>query len=459
MPGGYVAPIDYGINVDNPTQAFTQGVQAGSATQDAVIKQQQMQMQLRMQAQMNHDTAIAAQNPTPEAIASLSIKYPALASNFKQSYDMLTQTQQDAKLNSAIPVYAAAQAGNYKAAADALNKQAEGYDNAGKPDQAAAARAMAKLAIDNPQHFIVAMGTSLAGAVGKDKFVETFTGVNTARREQELQPGKVAEGTANASKAMAEASNMPTKLGLENKNVASQIDERNQKLGVDVSRLKLDEEFKRQELAEKYGQPQGENLKLVNDAVTSAAQNNAVANRFKDFATKYETVNGSGLSGWQAAGIDHIPATWQEGYKYATGQKDAVSNLRNEYDILKTQMLTANLPPQVTRLTDSDLKVFNAGLPDANAPPTQAAQMLRSMSVVKHLLATTDDLKASWSAANRSLAEARNDFDVHGVKVAKGTSFNKFLDDYLTRDAQEYKQSMVNDRAANSLYAPYGGKR
>lgn len=76
MPLG---PIDYSAAFTDPNandllNSFNTGLQAGVNYNNTALQQQQQQLQIQQAQQMRADAAEVAQNPTPQAIAQLSVK-------------------------------------------------------------------------------------------------------------------------------------------------------------------------------------------------------------------------------------------------------------------------------------------------------------------------------------------------------------------------------------------------
>jgi hypothetical protein len=118
-------PTDYSgafANLQPPVQAFTQGLQGGVALQQVQAEQAAAAGQRsRKSSRCRADLANLSANPTPQAIAEASLKYPQLSEQFKRSLDMLTPAQQQAKIAAAAPVHAAALSGEYGVAASSCD--------------------------------------------------------------------------------------------------------------------------------------------------------------------------------------------------------------------------------------------------------------------------------------------------------------------------------------------------
>lgn len=201
-------PIDYSgafaTNLQSPIQAFTQGLQGGVTLQQVQADQAQQQAALTQKAQMQTDLAALSANPTPQAIAAASLKYPQLSEQFKRSLDMLTPVQQQAKIAAAAPVHAAALAGEYGIAAKQLREHADALQNSGNDQEAQQTRAMADLIERHPETATVTTGMLLASAMGPDKYTEAFKDIGSEGRAATQAPADLAKKTADASAAQAD---------------------------------------------------------------------------------------------------------------------------------------------------------------------------------------------------------------------------------------------------------------
>ena len=205
-------PFNYMLNVPDPTQSVMGGVQSAlnignMMSQRNLAEQQSLDLKAKREAQdkMNADLGSLSQNPTPSALTSMMVKYPSLSENFKRTYDVLSAEQKDSRVKQASQVYAAMQAGKPEVAQQLLTDQATAARNAGMEQDAKAAETVAELVKLNPAPAETSTGLFLASAMGPDKFAETFTKLQTDRRDAELQPSKLSESQAKAQKAAVEA--------------------------------------------------------------------------------------------------------------------------------------------------------------------------------------------------------------------------------------------------------------
>lgn len=208
-PFDYVSPL---ASVPNPADAFMQSFKGFSAIRQADLANQQQALKLQQQQEMDTYLRDLSSNPTPEAISKASVRFPQLSEQFKRSYDMLDSQQQQGRLQSAIPVYAALQNGRPDVAAKQLRDQATAMENSGQADEAKRVRAFADMAEQHPEQAKLTSGLLLSSVMGPDKFAETFAklgGENRANAEEgrkaELQPSVLAKSQADAQTAITGA--------------------------------------------------------------------------------------------------------------------------------------------------------------------------------------------------------------------------------------------------------------
>ena len=448
-------PIDYSAAFQAPAagqllNSFNQGLQtAQNMTQTDITNAQLAQMR-----QMQADTAAVSKNPTPSAIAQLAIKYPAMSENFKRAYDMMNTEQQQARLNQAIPVYAAIQGGNPEVASDLLGKQADAYQSAGQQAQAMQARALSQFVQDHPVAAKMTMGILLAGTMGPDKFTDTFKTVGDERRAEELQPATVAEKTGQAQTALATGAAAPQKQALEAGNIASQIEERSAKLGLNTTKLNADIEAKKQQLdieRLKANMPP-KLMENINTAVGQSATANITADKFEDMANRFQ--NKQPVPGFRGNIAEHWKAFW--------GDQGDITALRQEMDRLRVSGVLSVLPknaegaPFAPRST-SELQLLSKGIPGPNETPEVVAKYFRAAAFALRIEAATSDLKAQWQSNNRTLGPAQQVMNINGSAVPKGITYQKFQDQYLTRHLSEIERKQLNNYVTGRLYSSPNG--
>ena len=450
-----MGPIDYSSQlnaVPSPADSFLQGFQGFNAVRQANFQQQQQQLQLAQQQQLQQDLAGISQNPTPDAIAKLSVKYPQLSEQFKRSYDMLNQQQQEAKLNSAVPVYAALQSGRPDLAAQKLRDTAAAMQNSGQADDAKRTLAWADLIENHPEQAKLSSGLLLSSVMGPDKFASTFASLGQEGRAQDKAPADLRTANAEATIKEAAAAVAPQteaqKLqtgALNNANTLSQINERAARLGLDKDKLTTDTQIKLTELNQKFGVLPDDARKLVNDSALTAVSSEQQVQQYQQLAGQIDALGGS----WGMGSGAH------EWLKRATGNEDAVSALKREYTRMASQGVIKLLPPGPA--SDKDIANAKEGIPNANASPEVMASYLRGIAKLSAYDAVLNNAKAEWAGAVQHLGRAKTDITIDGTKVPAGTTFNEFARTYLATKADALNSAaQVSNRGYMRYASPAG---
>ena len=434
-------PINYNIDVQNPFESALKGYQVGLA-----MKQQQAQLQ------MQQDLAKLATNPDAGAqdYASMMVRYPQLSEHFKRSWDVLSADQQQSKLSQATQVYSALQTGNNDVAVDLLNKQAQAYRNAGKDQPAKDAETMAKLIQMRPDVAKTSAALGLSAILGPDKFATTFATLGDQQRAQELQPGKVALGNAEATIKQAEARNTPQRLALESqlkgaqiRDIDSNIATRAGQLGLDRDKLQSEVEMKLYELGQKNNQLDDGAKKIINDSTVGAVAATQASGQMLDLATRLEK-QGGGYGAFSTA------SEWLKG---ATGNQDVVTQIRQEYARIRNNQALKMLPPGPA--SDKDIAMAMQGFPKETADAATMASFLRGMAKLNQYTAATENAKSEWVNAVGHLGKPKQDINVGGVNVPAGTTFADFASKYVGQQAGQLGVQQGQAQVPQRSYMKY----
>lgn len=442
-------PMNYTIDVQQPFQNALSGVQAGlglstAMDQNAARQQelQQKQFALQQQKQMQEDLGKLAQNPNPQAqdFASITTKYPSLAEHFKNTWSMLNQDQQQARLGQATQVYAALNAGKPDIAKDLLTKQRDAALNSGKTEDAQAADTMLKMVDLHPQVALNSAGLMLSSVLGPEKFSTTFSTLAKL-------PGEVAKINADARKATYEANNTPQRLALENsykaseiRNLDSQIGERASRLKLDRDKLQSDVELKLFELNQKAGTLDDGAKKIINDSTVASVAADQQAGQMLDLAGRLEK-QGGGYGAFSTA---------NEWLKGATGNQDAMTQMRNEYTRLRNSSVLKMLPPGPA--SDKDIQMAQKGFPSDTADSATMASFLRGMAKLQQYSAVAESAKAEWVNSVGHLGKPKTDIVVDGVNVPAGSTFTDFARQYLDAKTAQRATQQAQQQVPNRSY-------
>lgn len=428
-------PINYQLNVKSPFESAVQGVQLGTQLAAATDASQQRQLALQQQKQMQTDLATLSQkkDPTAQDFAAITTKYPVLASHFKDTWSMLNQDQQQARLGQATQIYAALNAGQTDVAADLASKLGEGYQNSGNEKDANTMNTLSQLIKSSPDTAKTSTGLLLSSILGPDKFTETFATL------QKL-PGQVAEGQAKATTAGIEAGNAANKADLENKNVQSQIENRTGQLNLDRDKLTSDVQVKLAELAQKAGTLDDGAKKIINDSTVAQVAANQSSGQMTDLANRLEKAGG-GYGAFSSAG---------EWLKQQTGSQNYMSQLRNEYTRIRNTSVMSMLPPGSA--SDKDIAIAQKGFPSETADASTIASFLRGMAKIQQASSAVDSAKAEWVNSVGHLGKPKTDISIDGITVPAGTTFGDFIKGYLPKKSAQVGNQQTQQGVANRSY-------
>jgi hypothetical protein len=445
-------PLDYSMafNPPNPAGNLLNSYNTGFMT---AIQQQQVQAQMQTQKQMQADATALAANPSTQAIAQFSLKYPQLSEASKRNYDMMTTEEQNAKLKQAIPIYAALAGGNPGVASDLLSKQADAYQNAGRDADAVSARTMSQLAKDHPEFAYKSFGILLSGLMGAPQFNETFKTINEQARANAKAPYEVSKLSGEAAEAVAKGNAAPETVAMQNANIGSEITNRVGRLALDRDKLATETELKKEELRLQHGTPQGKSLDLLNESAAKSVEASQMADHVEKLATTYENMG----SGDYSSGIS---GRLSESWKNFFGDQDSRSNVKAEYTRTRSQISAQALAAaKLTPVSDNDVKTFTQGFPENDASPQHIASFLRGWAKTQRVLQLTEEAKSSWVAANRHLGRATNNMEIDGVRVPKGMSLPVFTNQYIEKALPRFLKTQSTNAVYASPYAKEMGLR
>lgn len=203
-------PFNYTIQTANPFDSVIKGYQAGigiNQVQQAQAQQQQAQA-LQQQKAAVIQSLISNPNPTADDYAKATLVVPELHEQFKQSWETRNSAQNQSRLNDLTQWSAAIQNGQPQIAVDAMNTRAQALEDAagGPTPESKAMKANAQVVQEHPEfaNNAIIKPMIFAHPDGK-KVIESIAALNTDKRAEQLQPGLVDKGIADASMAQADA--------------------------------------------------------------------------------------------------------------------------------------------------------------------------------------------------------------------------------------------------------------
>lgn len=241
-----MGPIDYSTQVQSPFASALQGYQAGTMVRNDQAQQSQLQAQRAQQQAMQQDlyNLSTKEGVTGQDYAGAMTKYPQLSEQLKKSWDVLNSSQQQAKLSQGTQAYAAIRAGRPDIAEKSFRDRSEAAKVSGDEKGAKEFQSMADLIKLDPKNAATSVGLSLAAYLGPEKFASTYASLGGEQRASDKFPTDMRKDRAEATTAEAtagiktvEAANAPTRVGLENANVQSTIQDR--EAGQEIARGQL----------------------------------------------------------------------------------------------------------------------------------------------------------------------------------------------------------------------------
>jgi hypothetical protein len=202
-----VQPIDYGVQIADPTQAFLGAFQAGASIQDARLKQEQQTQQQANQALIQQGFAkISQPGATVDDVANLAMRLPKDQSeSVLKAWALKTDAQKQNSLLQSGKVVSALFAGENDIAAQLINDQAAAMRNSGNEEGAKFLETWRGITDINPaatQNFFTAQLLQLPG--GKD-IVDNIIKLRTSNIAEAAAPAELREKLAKASEAETKA--------------------------------------------------------------------------------------------------------------------------------------------------------------------------------------------------------------------------------------------------------------
>ena len=116
-------------------QSLLEGLKLGSGIRQMREQRAETQRAEEARVQYAKDLQATLDNPTPQAFAALSAKYPQQREAFKQSWEMLNKDQQDSEFLAGSQAFNAIRSGNVQVAKDLIDQRIVAMENSGQPTQ------------------------------------------------------------------------------------------------------------------------------------------------------------------------------------------------------------------------------------------------------------------------------------------------------------------------------------
>jgi hypothetical protein len=200
-------PINYGVEIQDPTQSFLSAFKTGAAIQDTRLKQEQQQQQMANQKMVQEGFARLRQpNATAADYANLAMVLPETqAKAVRESFSMLSGERQQNALQQSGQVFSAFKAGKPEIAIGLLERQIEAKRNSGDNEGAMFLETWRDVAKENPKATEDYFGFTISQMPGGDKVIESAVKFGGERRAEAQAPAELQKKMADADKAVAEA--------------------------------------------------------------------------------------------------------------------------------------------------------------------------------------------------------------------------------------------------------------
>lgn len=446
-------PINYGVEIQDPTQSFLSAFQTGAAIQDTRLKQEQQQQQMANQKLIQEGFAKLRQpGATAADYANLAMVLPETqAKSVRESFNMLSGERQQNALQQSGQVFSAFKAGKPEIAIGLLERQIEAKRNSGDNEGAMFLETWRDVAKENPKATEDYFGFTISQMPGGDKIIESAVKLGTERRTEQLQPSVLTKAEQEAKKATSEAeikaieaqfTERLQQAGLTEKNwnvknLQSQINDRAAKLNLDKQTTAATVAEKMSSIQKNLNDIPSDTRKLINESAVTAATAKQSADQFNDLAKRLDA-SGGGYGVFSSA---------SDFLKKGAGFQGGMTQLRQEYTRLRNTAAIKSLPPGPA--TDKDIAMALKGFPSDNASAGDLSSFLRGMAKLQDVDASINNAKTDWLAQNNgTLTRAKNTFVAGDYSTKPGETFNDFAQRIVGDVSKRYdptqQTSLVN---------------
>jgi hypothetical protein len=487
-------PINYGVEIQDPTQSFLSAFQTGAAIQDTRLKQEQQQQQMANQRLVQEGFAKLRQpGATAADYANLAMVLPETqAKAVRESFNMLSGERQQNALQQSGQVFSAFKAGKPEIAIGLLERQIEAKRNSGDNEGAMFLETWRDVAKENPKATEDYFGFTISQMPGGDKVIESAVKLGGERRAEALAPAALTEAMAKADKAVADATTAQAtatnaaekaaadaakaKADAEKAKVDAQVAEatkpsviseaaskadkarveaafaeRLQQAGLNktnwdiknlqsqigdrAAKLNLDRQTTQATVAEKLSAIQQRLTDIPDGAmklINEAATQSATS---KQAATQYNDLAQRIESAEGGKGRFTSAAEW---FAAQTGRQDAWTQIRNEYTRIRNTVAIKSLPPGPA--TDADIQLALRGIPPETANAATLASFLRGTAKLQDIDSAISNAKTDWLSQNKGvLTRAKTPFIAGDYAAKPGETFNDFAQRIVADVSAKYR--------------------
>jgi len=213
-------PLNYTLNVPNPAESVTAGLQQGvqlaglmekadlaaAQRQQTILENQALQAKAALQTKQQDAVKAFYDLPsdlrTADEYERLSATLPKeQAENIRASFDAKTKEQQRKELLFGGQVFAALRSGDRETANSLLLQRADAARNGGDESQAKAYENAAEMAAISPENAEMFIGTNLAVLPGGKEFIQSVAAQSEMRTKEGMAPGQIAKAIAEGKTA------------------------------------------------------------------------------------------------------------------------------------------------------------------------------------------------------------------------------------------------------------------
>ena len=202
-----VQPINYSVNVQDPSQAFLSAFQTGSAITQTRLAQEQAARQAEQQEQIsNAFERLRQPGATAKDYADLAMLLPETqAKSIRESFNLLSTERQQSALQQSGQIFSAFKSGRPDIAISLIEKQIQAKRNAGDEEGAQFLETWKEASRVDPKATEDYFGFTISQMPGGKDVIASAIDLSKESREAALQPTALAKAKAEADKAVSNA--------------------------------------------------------------------------------------------------------------------------------------------------------------------------------------------------------------------------------------------------------------
>lgn len=224
-------PFDFRLQLPDPANAVTGGLQQGiqlggmmeradlmaAQKQQTLLENQALQAKAQRTREFQGELGkMGAEGFSAKGLNELMLKYPEAVEQLKTPFANLSTQEREASVSELQPIVAAINAGDRVTAGELLHQKANAFRNSGNERSAAATEVQKNLVLYGDLNAAqTSLNTSVAMAMGPEKYNETFGKLEDERRKRMLEDSTNLKEYADAKIAEAKAKFAETREQLE----------------------------------------------------------------------------------------------------------------------------------------------------------------------------------------------------------------------------------------------------